>query len=108
MIALATGVTMKGKKQWTAHAVNLQAYPSGEGDGWTVSMTADTEYEAAREAALSVSKAIYGQTGEVGFVTRVGLTPVFYVSVGLQEHSEGGLVLVGSTLKITVAEYNGA
>jgi hypothetical protein len=108
MIALARGITLKasGKMKWTANIDIHGVTPEDSTVFGVFPIEADDQYQAARSAALSVAKAIYGPRGDVAWSFERKEGENFYViSIGTYE---GQGVTRGRSCDILVREYHGA
>jgi hypothetical protein len=107
VIALARGITLKasGQMKWSA---NIEVHGVTPQDSTIYSLfpiEADDQYQAARSAALSVAKAIYGPRGDAAWSFERREGDNFYViNIGLYE---GAGVTRGRSCEVLVREYHG-
>lgn len=106
MIALARGIRLKasGTMKWIAN-IDVMAARAEDATNYSLfPIEADLEIEAAQEAARSVAKALYGNDGEIGFVSP-SVDPKLYVATcGLYQ---GNGLTRGRSLTIHIQEYEG-
>jgi hypothetical protein len=106
MIALARGITLKasGKMKWTAN-INVHGATPEESSVYSLCpIPADSESDAARYAALTVARAMFGAEGDASYVNQTAKPGVYMATVGVYI---GQGVTRGQSAKILIREYHG-
>jgi hypothetical protein len=105
MIALAHGVILKpsGQMKWIANIVVEAPTPESSTDYGLFPIEADSEGDAARSAAYTIAKELYGEHASVGFMQSDGEN-FFRASIGTYV---GGGIIQGTSLSILIREYQG-
>jgi hypothetical protein len=103
--AIRFGIQLKpsGKMQWTANVTALAPWPSGDQHVSVFPIEADSDLAAARIAAESVARRVYGENWMVGPINRIDgeTSPLFRASAGSYHNGR----ITGSTLQVLVREY---
>ena len=107
MVALATGIKLRGDMRYRCKTRRLTARPQDrQYEEKTYTVVAGDPHDAARNAAQVVADHFYGETGVTGFLTRrTDGTDRFIVSVGEQRpDGKGGITTVGFSVIVEVTQ----
>jgi hypothetical protein len=106
MIALARGITLKasGRMKWVANINVHGATPEASSVYSLCPIPADSESDAARYAALTVSQAMFGKAGDASYVNQTAKPGVYMATVGVYM---GNGVTHGQSAEILVRQYHG-
>lgn len=98
VIALRTGIQLRGQHMFECKVRALMRDAPPE---HTLKIAATTEHEAARMAAATVARMVWGDAGQPGFIQEVA--GEYLASVGEHQPCDSGLNTVGFTVAIKVA-----